>query len=72
MLGDDDKAIWDKGERQALALRKNNTSIRLFHLPTLNFKADTSYELVDMELSQQQPPAITHLSDTKIEDVFVF
>ena len=67
MLGDDDEAVRDKAVSQVLALRKN-TSIRLFHLPTLNLKADTYYELVDMKLSQQQSPAITHLSVTEIDN----
>ena len=51
-----------------LSLRKNDTSVRLFHLPTLNLEADTYYELADLEICQQQPPAIRHLSDSEIED----
>ena len=31
-------------------------------------EADTYYELVDLEICQQQPPAIRHLSDSEIED----
>ena len=31
-------------------------------------EADTYYELADLEICQQQPPAIRHLSDSEIED----
>ena len=31
-------------------------------------EADTCYELADLEICQQQPPAIRHLSDSEIED----
>ena len=41
MLGNDNDVS------PVLALYKNNTLIHLFHLPTLNLKADTHYELVD-------------------------
>ena len=68
MLGDDDQAVRDKGVNHVLSLRKNDTSVRLFHLPTLNLEADTYYELADLEICQQQPPAIRHLSDSEIED----
>ena len=51
-----------------LSLRKNDTSVRLFHLPTLNLEADTYYELADLEICQQRSPAIRHLSDSEIED----
>ena len=43
MLGDDDQAVRDKGVNHVLLLRKNDTSVRLFHLPTLNLEADTFY-----------------------------
>ena len=36
MLRDDDQAVRDKGVNHVLSLRKNDTSVRLFHLPTLN------------------------------------
>ena len=39
-----------------------------FHLPTLNLEADAYYELTDLEICLQQPPAIRHLSDSEIED----
>ena len=68
MLGDDDQAVRDKGVNHVLSLRKNDTSVRLFHLPTLNLEADTYYELADLEICQQQPPATRHLSDSEIED----
>ena len=68
MLGDGDQAVRDKGVNHVLSLRKNDTSVRLFHLPTLNLEADTYYELADLEICQQQPPAIRHLSDSEIED----
>ena len=68
MLGDDDQAVRDKGVNHVLSLRKNDTSVRLFHLPTLNLEADTYYELADLEICQQQPPAIRHLSDSEIEN----
>ena len=68
MLGDGDQAVRDKGVNHVLSLSKNDTSVRLFHLPTLNLEADTYYELADLEICQQQPPAIRHLSDSEIED----
>ena len=68
ILGDDDQAVRDKGVNHVLSLRKNDTSVRLFHLPTLNLEADTYYELADLEICQQQPPAIRHLFDSEIED----
>ena len=70
MLGDDDQAVRDRGVSHVLSLRKNDTSVRLFHLPTFNLQADTYYyyELADLEICQQQPPAIRHLSDSEIED----
>ena len=50
MLGDDDQAVRDKGVNQVHSLRKNDTSVRLFHLPTLNLEADTYSELADLEI----------------------
>ena len=41
MLEDDDQAVRDKGVNHVLSLRKNDTTVRLFHLPTLNLEADT-------------------------------
>ena len=37
-------------------------------LSYFKLEADTYYELADLEICQQQPPAIRYLSDSEIED----
>ena len=68
MLGENDEAVRDKGASKYLHFPRTTLQFVLFHHPTLILKADTYYEFVDMELSQQQPPALTHLSGIEIED----
>ena len=43
----------------------NNSLIRLFDVPTLNLEANAYHDLVNFE---QNPTAITSLTDTEIED----
>jgi len=78
MLGDGDEQIRSMAVTKVIALRKElvsssstegsssserrSSSIRLFHLPTINMKADVYYQLADIETCSQQPPAIAHLT----------
>ena len=45
-----------------------SSPIRLFHVPTINVKADVHYQLANMETCSQQPPAIAHLTKDRIEE----
>jgi len=50
---------------------RRSSSIRLFHLPTINMKADVYYQLADIDTSSQQPPAIAHLTNDSIKDCWM-
>ena len=84
MLGDGDEQRRSMGVTKVIALRKElvsrsaaedsssserqSNSIRLFHIPTINMKADVYYQLADIETWSQQPPEIAHLTKDSIED----
>ena len=62
------RSVLSSAAEESFSSERRSSSICLFHLPTVNVKANVYYQLADIETCSQQPPAIALLTNDSIKD----
>ena len=57
--------------KESFTTESQSSPMCLFHVPTINMKADVYYQLANIETCSQKPSAIAHLTDDSIEECWM-